>query len=186
MKMNKINIALVCTSVIFFYIWVAYALDFLSPRSSFLSWIIAPFLGIISLFGSLLFVSEMKNKSNRWYLGIPLSIAIFFVVIAISLDFFHIGGTFPSETSLTMLAPCSILFFLSVPADQRKMVIIPVLISSIISSYALYSYYYLLRGMLSPLQTSWNVVILLLWLYWAIGTLIIGICLVAIAVRYKK
>jgi hypothetical protein len=84
-----------------------------------------------------------------------------------------------------MLALSSVVFFLSVPADWMKKVIIPALISGIVSSYALYSYYYLLRGTLVPNQTFWNVVSLLQWRYTFFGMLIIGIGFVVVAIVYK-
>jgi hypothetical protein len=195
MKMNKIKIALVCTSAIFFESLVVYGLGFFiyphhhyypPPPYAYILFAVSPLLSIISLFGSLLFVTEMKSKSNRWYLGIPLCIVILITIIAMILDFCHIGRHLLSDTSLTMLAPCSVVFFLSVPADRRKKVIIPVLISSIISGYALYSYYYLLRGMLAPHLTSWNVVGLLQGLYMVYGMSIVGMCFVAVAIIYKE
>jgi len=166
--------------------WVVIPMDYPSYSGTALTVVAAQFLSVISLFGSILFLSELKNKSNRWYLGVPLCIAILIAVIAMFFDFYDMGGHFLLNTSLTMLAPGSVLFFLSVPADRRKMMTIPVLISSIVSIYALFSYYYLLRGMLSPLQTSWNVVDGMSMLYWVIGMPIIGICFVVISIIYKN
>ena len=185
MKINKIKISLICISAIFFFMWVVIPMDYPSYSGTASTVAVAQFLSVISLFGSILFLSEMKNKSNRWYLGVPLCIVILIAAITMFFDFYRYHY-FLLNTSLTILAPCSVLFFLSVPADRRKMITIPALISSIISIYALFSYYYLLRGMLSPLQTSWNVVDLMSMLYWVIGMPIIGICFVVIAIIYKK
>ena len=183
MKINKIKISLICISAIFFFMWVVLSMDYPSYSGTALTVVAAQFLSVISLFGSILFLLEMKNRSNRWYLGVPLCIAILIAVITM---FFFYMYHFLLSTSLAILAPCSVLFFFSVPADRRKMMTIPVLISRIISIYALFSYYYLLMGTLSPLQTSWNVVDGMSVLYWVIGMPIIGICFMVIAIIYKE
>jgi hypothetical protein len=207
--MEKIRIALLYTSVIFFEPLVVFWLFFFMLYSHLhhyylrlpgdILFAVSPLLSIISLFGALIFVTEMKSRANRWYLGIPLCIAILLTIIAdiaMILSSFQIGGlhllpytllTF-SYTAWTMLAPCSVFFFLSVPAEGMRKAIIPALalISGIVSSCALYSYYYLLRVMFThvlPYQRS--LVSLLQWGHVFVGMPVIGISLVAVAIRYK-
>jgi len=201
MKMNKIKIALVCTSAIFFFTWVGYGLGyglsfvFTSYKSAYLFPAIAvpQLLSVVSLFGSLLFISEMKSKSNRWYLGIPLCIVVLPILITSFLSFFS-GKPFLSDplsitemiwiTSLTMLAPCAILFFLSFPGNLREINSIPIVLSVIISIFDILFFYFALHDFI--IRPTLHAAGALLGFYWSIGMPIIGICLVAIAVRYKK
>lgn len=200
MKMNKIKIALVCISAIFFFTWAGYGLSFVLPsyKGAYLSYAFAVpqlLLSVVSLFGSLLFVLEMKSKSNRWYLGIPLCIVILIIVITNFLSFSH-GKPFLSDpisitetiwiTSLTMLAPCSILFFLSFSENLREINNIPIVLSAVISIFDILFFYFALRDIISPHPTLHAAGALLVFFYWSIGMPIIGVCLVTIAIIYKE
>lgn len=201
MKMNKIKIALVCTSAIFLFTWVGYGLGyglsfvFTSYKSAYLFLAIAlpQLLSVVSLFGALLFISEMKSKSNRWYLGIPLCIVILIISITNFLPYIS-GKPFLSDplsitemiwiTSLTMLAPCSILFFLSFPEKLREINNIPLVLSVIISIFDILFFYFALHDFI--IRPTLHAAGALLAFYWSIGMPIIGICLVAVAIIYKE
>ena len=195
-KHNKIKISLVCTSTSFFYTWVfvilAFVITFVFPFPpgvdvplgvAFLSIF---FLAPISLFGSLLFVSEMKSKSNRWFLGLPLcTMFVIYLITAIVSPSLVINFNYLFLSS-SMLSLFSVLFFLSVPVNQRKMVKNPVRVSTLISIYALLGCCFLFIGEFSRLDTFWGIVTLMFMSYMWLGMEIIGICFLVIAVRYRN
>lgn len=140
-RKNKIKIALFCTSVNFFsniLIFLAYFIGvFLMEFSVVIGAIVFNlFLLIlvpISLFGSLLFNLEMKKKSKYWFLGLPFSITILFYFILYFL-LLVIALPLPDllfKILLVTWAPLAILFFLSIPENQRRNVLIPVIICMI-------------------------------------------------------
>lgn len=135
-RKNKIKIALLCTSINFLSsILIAYFIRvFLTEFSVVIGTIFFKLfllvLVLISLFGSLLFNLEMKKKSKYWFLGLPFSIAIFFYFI---IYFLLLVIALPLSDLLFKIllvtwAPLAILFFLSIPENQRRNVLIPVII----------------------------------------------------------
>ncbi|MDD1718443.1 MAG: hypothetical protein LUQ25_00155 [Methanoregulaceae archaeon] len=138
--------------------------------------------GIVSLSGNLFFIAQVRKVSNLWYLGIPHAFVLcilcgtgpfFFSEGGIILDFLWVSQALLSMTSVGV--------FLSFPDSLRKNTRPFALLSGIIGIYAVISIYFLLRGILSPPSTSWNVVILMMALYWIFFLPIIGLCYIAAA-----
>lgn len=172
-------------SICFFFFFVTIGIFGLINPDRDIFWGIFPTLiGIISLSGSLLFVVEIRKISKQWYFGIPHVIALGILCITgpialilgeNNLDFLSI--------SLAILSVTSVSFFLAPPDSWRKFTRVSVLISGIIAIYAIIYMYYLIRGILSPLSTSWNVIGGFTALYWMILMPLIGLCYVATAYR---
>ena len=189
-KMNecKAKISLICISAIFFFMWIVYGLlEFFPFHGSVLFYALPLFLSSISLFGSLLFLLELKTRLKRWFLGIPLCILFLIVLIASFLGYTMAIYTLSSlvemvlYTSYLLLAPCSVLFFLSFPEDFRKISTTPVRISLLISIYSTLILPWAFRDFISAghLEAVIGAVVL----YCIIGMPIIGMCVVAIAIR---
>jgi hypothetical protein len=76
MEYNRYNIALLCTSAGYFYIWVAFALALFDNTGlsyePVLFGVYAAFVLLfpLSVFGSLFFVAQNRKKSNKWFLGL--------------------------------------------------------------------------------------------------------------------
>lgn len=137
---NKIKIALLCTSLNFFSFFLMCRFDFFS---SFILYFLIQFLSPV---GSFLFNLEMKKMSRYWFLGLPFSIAllIYYIILIVSSlitsKYTHLFGILFDLFWVT-IAPLSVLFFFSIPENQRKNVIIPVIISTIASVFVFYIFY---------------------------------------------
>ena len=106
---------------------------------------------IVSLVGSLLFVSEMRKQSKHWLLGIPLCI-VFLSISIVSLPrliytifLTVVSSPFPDvdhilEILSVLLAPCAVLFLQSVPVNQRELVKLPTIVVVIMSACTIVGY----------------------------------------------
>ena len=106
---------------------------------------------IVSLVGSLLFVSEMKKQSKHWLLGIPLCI-VFLSISIVSLPrliytifLTVVSSPFPDvdhilEILSVLLAPCAALFLQSVPVNQSELVKLPTIVVVIMSACTIVGY----------------------------------------------
>ena len=145
--MNK---SLIYTSTAFFYIYInsifAIILYFLIGLK-YEAFVLGAAIDIlpvslIALMGSLFFIIEMKQKSKYGVLGIPLCTLIATIPV-ILYKLFLLNELF-FKPLLVLIAPCSVLFFLSVPIDQRNIVKYPVIITTLISIYIIISYCFFL------------------------------------------
>jgi len=110
-------------------------------------------------------------------LGIPLIIALLILVISNPLELSGGGHNLDYFTiMLVVLSITSAGFFLSFSDLGGTITKIAVLVSGLISIYSIFCIYTVVGGILSPLQTSWNVVILIEAIYWMILMPIIGLC----------
>lgn len=108
---------------------------------------------IVSLVGSLLFVSETKKQSKHWLLGIPLCI-VFLSISIVSLPRLiytifstSVSSPFPDtnlilEILSVLMVPCAALFLQSVPVNQRELVKLPTIVVVIMSACTLIGYYF--------------------------------------------
>ncbi|MEA1908830.1 MAG: hypothetical protein U9N43_07370 [Euryarchaeota archaeon] len=106
---------------------------------------------IVSLVGSILFVSEMNKHSKNWLLGIPLCI-VFLSISIVSMPrlIYTIFLTVVSspfsdadyilEILSVLMAPCAVLFLQSVPVNQRELVKLPTIAVAILSACTLVGY----------------------------------------------
>ena len=149
---NKIKIALLCTSLNFFiflifssnffYLLIPDFLIYIGDFSYYISVISFFLIQFLSPVGSFLFNLEMKKISRYWFLGLPFSIAILInyiiqIVPEITSKSPHLFGILQFLFWVT-IAPLSVLFFFSIPENQRKNVIIPVIYSMIASVFCVF------------------------------------------------
>ena len=92
MEYSRYNIALLCTSAIYFFVWVAPLLVILNcivindnGKANMTDPVVPIFFGVfatfallytLSFFGSLLFIALNQKKSEKWFLGLPLPIVL--------------------------------------------------------------------------------------------------------------
>ena len=83
------NVALLCSSAGYFYIWVAFALAlFDSIGYSYEPVLFGVYTAFVllfplSVFGSLFFVAQNQKKSDKWFLGLPLLIVILISILSL-------------------------------------------------------------------------------------------------------
>lgn len=177
---------LACTSLIFFYPWVLHATGIVVPQAlTLLAAILPVFLGSVSLAGAACTLADATGK--RRLFGLPLIFIIGLIVavsfLSVPLGITHLIGSpgiLPAAwmVSFLLLAPCSSLFYLSLPenGDSSKNALI---ISAIISIFALLILLMILPGLLSG-QSVLHL-LALIWLYGIIGLPLIGLIFVVMA-----
>jgi hypothetical protein len=126
MEYNRYNIALLCTSAGYFYIWVAFALALFDNTGlsyePVLFGVYAAFVLLfpLSVFGSLFFVAQNRKKSNKWFLGL-LSCCYSYIdfkpvclnkQLHVPVELFFI--------LLALVAPASTLLIQSLPEERRE------------------------------------------------------------------
>ncbi|RPJ79713.1 MAG: hypothetical protein EHM20_00550 [Alphaproteobacteria bacterium] len=163
MEYNRYNIALLCTSAIYFFVWVAALLVILNlsnvnnndinddgindegkaiitdPMGPILLGIFAAFalLYPLSFFGSLFFVAINQKKSDKWFLGLPLPIVLLTLILSLLCPYLHLY--IPEELFFfipVLAAPASALFIKSVPEERRESAKKYVKVAKVISIYA--------------------------------------------------
>lgn len=186
----KYNVALLCTSAGYFYIWVAFALAlFDSIGYSYEPVLFGVYTAFVllfplSVFGSLFFVSQNRKKSDKWFLGLPLLIVILTSILSLYVSrkqqlnvpvelFFII---------LALVAPASALFIQSLPEEQRESAKKYVKIATAISIYvALIGFMYLIDTFLLFDHPLVPTMLLMFMIYVVFLLPFIGICLVLLA-----
>lgn len=192
--MVKVKISLALASAIFFITWfiglvsVIFRLTSIIPTSPYLLIAIIEPLSIISLFGSVLFLLEAKKSRDRWYLALPMCITVSMITM-VNLLIYLSGKPFLSDpivavetlwiALLALLAPCSVLFFLS---RHSRLTNGCVAASSVVSIFSIFSMLLALQEIMTSARPSIHAFIGLLILYWLIGMPIVGICLLASAI----
>lgn len=188
MRFN-LTLTLLCNSLIFFVSFIMIGLLSLVNPDRNLFWGIVPtVVGIVSLYGTFVAIREIRKESKQWYFGIPHAIVL--IVLSITGPVFLVaeGGNHVDYLyiSFGLLTVTSIGFFLSFPDAQRKVTKIFALLSGIISIYSIISVYFVIKGLLSPLSTSWGVITGLEMIYWLVLMPIIGLCYVATAFLVRE
>jgi hypothetical protein len=197
MEYNRYNIALLCTSAIYFFVWVAALLVILNLITVNNSRIIDPigpiYLGIfaafvllypLSFFGSLFFVDINRKKSDKWFLGLPLPIVLLTLILSLLCLYSHL---YIAEELfvllLVLVAPASLLFIQSIPKELRESAEKYIVTAKEISIYAAITGLMYLMHTISLIDDStvYNIFILMSLLYAVVGLPCIGICLVLMA-----
>lgn len=190
MRTNTFSTA--CTSIIFFYLWIDYAIRFISqpvtiPRNLSI-YVFPSLLGLISLFGVTLLILELNKKSRRWYLGCPLWVMILALLVSTLLlwsleidPLSHPVGPIGAIWigSFLLLAPSSVLFFYSFPDRSRKKMAIPTVISTISGVYSILAFIIVFLGVF--VSSDVNGTFFFFWLHLAIGLPAIGISMLTVA-----
>jgi hypothetical protein len=146
--------------------------------------------------GLLLFMNKIRRSSSRWYLGIPLFIAVFLITFlrdsmamapfyGISFipayDSLHILDSQAGKTFISIFfSLSSLLFTLSVPENKRKIMVTPFRISIFASASIII---YNLVDFLSRSYISANQIFGILHV---LGIFFLGLSLVWVAVNYDK
>jgi hypothetical protein len=164
MEYNRYNIALLCTSAIYFFVWVAALLVILNvsnvnnsdideyvindegevtkinyPEEPILLGIFEAFalLYPLSFFGSLFFVAINRKKSDKWFLGLLLPIVL--LTLILSLLCLYLRRYISEELFFlipVLAAPASALFIKSVPEERRESAKKYVIVAKFVSIYA--------------------------------------------------
>ena len=209
MEYNRYNIALLCTSAIYFFVWVAALLVILNlsnvnnrgindggitdPAGSILLDIFTAFALLpLSFFGSLFFVAINQKKSDKWFLGLPLPIVLLTLILSLLCPYLHLY--IPEELFFfipVLAAPASALFIKSVPKERRESAKKYVIVAKVVSIYAAiigFMYFidsFLLKNIFSPIDHSpssfYYIIMFLMLIYMAFGLPSIGICLMRMA-----
>jgi hypothetical protein len=177
---SRYNIALLCTSAIYFYVWVAFVLAGLvqiSEPALYGIYTAFALLYPLSVFGSLSFVALNLGKSDKWFLGLPLLI----VILTLILIPYDASGSL--LVLLTILAaPASALFIQSVPKEHRKSAKKYVIVAIVVSIHmAIIGIIYFINTFLLIDQSLDFIMFLMGLIYVAFGLPFIGICLVLMA-----
>lgn len=201
----KINIALALTSAVFLMAWVTGFLSVLfrfmpvtipdpsisdlpAPDLFFIA--VIELLSIISFFGSVLFLLEVRKILSRWYLAAPLCIFLALLVIANLLICLN-GKPFleaPINTAevlwifvLALLSPCSVLLFLT-SYGQDSLTRLYIVVSSAASIFSVIFLFSALRE-ISTLG-SVQEIMLPLTFYLTVLMPAVGICFLSKATMY--
>jgi hypothetical protein len=137
MEYNRYNIALLCTSAIYFFVWVAALLVILNlsnvhnsginddgindegkaiitdPAGSILLDIFFAAFALLyplSFFGSLFFVAINQKKSDKWFLGLPLPIVLLTLILSLLCQYLRLYNI------IQLSIPEELFFFIPVLA----------------------------------------------------------------------
>jgi hypothetical protein len=158
MELKKnLSYSILCISLIFFFTWIIMGIEYIfaiRTNQVELFVVVLGLIGLISLFGSIFSLVEIKKISNFWYLGIPNSIGISAVFISSLLNINNSQSNYLfSSLSLAILPITSIMFFFSFPEDQRKITRIFAIPSFLIGIYSLIGINYQLKSIVYPLSS---------------------------------
>lgn len=191
--MRATTFPMTCTSIIFFYLWISYAVRFISqpvaimPRD-LLIYGFPSLLSAISLFGVTLLILELNKRSKHWYLSSFLWVVILALFVSTLLLWLfgidplsHPVG--PIEAiwigSFLMLAPSSVMLLYSFPNDSRKKMIIPAVISIVSSVYSIVAFFIIFMEIV--LSSDLHGTFVFFWLHLAIALPMIGTTLLVAA-----
>lgn len=202
-----INIALALTSAVFLMAWVTGSLSVIfhfmpgttsSPAisgllvSGLLFITVIEFLSIISFFGSVLFLLEARKTLPRWYLAFPLCFFLALLVVT-NLFIYFDGKPFlgdPINTAetlwlvlLALLSPSSVLFFMSLHADDSSgEAYVPV--SSAASIFAVFLLFIVFTEI--SRWKSVEAIFLPLAFYWTVLMPATGVCFLSKSSMYRE
>ncbi len=202
----RIKIALALMSAIFMHLWATILIGLILYSLSIIITffpvytVLIDLLSIISFLGSVLFLLEARKVLPRWYLGIPLCISLFLMVIVkfgiVFSDKSSFGERFIVETLfislMALLPPFSALVFLSLRKhiDSMNACLAVSYVASIVSILFLF----LILSVLSKIQNFGHIEFLqydefLIPIRAILGYIvmpIIGICFLVRAITYKN
>lgn len=203
----KINIALALTSAVFLMVWVTSFVsaifrfmpvttsdpamsDLLASGLLFIA--IIELLSIISFSGSVLFLLEARQILSRWYLGVPLCVFMFLLVI-VNLLIYSGGKPFlvdPINMAealwiivLALLSPCSVLLFLSL-YGHNSLTKVYVAVSSAAGIFSVFFLFFVIIEI--SRWASIEAVILPLAFYWTVLMPAIGVCFLSKATMDRE
>lgn len=186
---NNLAIPLLCSSAIYFFFVSFYLLTLLGlplpvpPNMNWFWGLVPTAFGFVSLAGTFLVLKNIRNRSKRWYLGIPHTIALIVVTVIGPLVMIS-GGMYIMEflyIPLTLLSITSVGFFRAYFTSKRVAATVVMIIPTLIGIYAVFSCYAVVRAVLFPLRTSWAVISGLEVIYWLLLMPVIGLCYIASA-----
>ena len=163
---NNLAIPLLCSSAIYFFFVSFYLLTLLGlplpvpPNMNWFWGLVPTAFGFVSLAGTFLVLKNIRNRSKRWYLGIPHTIALIVVTVIGPLVMIS-GGMYIMEflyIPLTLLSITSVGFFRAYFTSKRVAATVVMIIPTLIGIYAVFSCYAVVRAVLFPLRTSWAVI----------------------------
>jgi hypothetical protein len=177
---SRYNISLLCTSAIYFYVWVVSVLAGLvhiSEPELYGIYTAFALLYPLSVFGSISFVALNQGKSDKWFLGLPLLI----VILALVLIPYDTSGSLLVLLPI-LIAPASALFIQSVPKEHRKSAKKYVIAAIVVNIHmAITGIIYFINTFLLIDQPLNFIVFLMGLIYVVFGLPFIGICLVFMA-----
>lgn len=186
---NNLAIPLLCSSAIYFFFVNFYLLVLLGPPLPVppnMNWfwgLVPTAFGFVSLAGTVLVLKNIQNRSKKWYLGIPHTIVLIVITVIGPLVMIS-GGMYIMEflyIPLVLLPITSVGFFGAYSASKRIAATVVMIIPALISIYAVFSCYAVVRAVLFPLRTSWAVISGLEVIYLLILMPVIGLCYIASA-----
>ncbi|MFA7562958.1 MAG: hypothetical protein WCY70_05920 [Methanoculleus sp.] len=186
---NNLAVPLLCSSAIYFSFVSFYLLALLGPPLPVppnMNWfwgLVPTTFGFVSLAGTFLVLKNIRNRSKRWYLGVPHTIVLI-VVIVIGPLVMIFGGMYIMEflyIPLVLLPITSVGFFRAYFTSKRIAATVVTIIPALISIYAIFSCYAVVRAVLFPLRTSWAVISGLEIIYWLLLMPVVGLCYIASA-----
>lgn len=186
---NNLAIPLLCSSAIYFFFVSFYLLTLLGlplpvpPNMNWFWGLVPTAFGFVSLAGTFLVLKNIRNRSKRWYLGIPHTIALIVVTVIGPLVMIS-GRMYIMEflyIPLTLLSITSVGFFRAYFTSKRVAATVVMIIPALIGIYAVFSCYAVVRAVLFPLRTSWAVISGLEVIYWLLLMPVIGLCYIASA-----
>jgi len=186
---NNLAIPLLCSSAIYFFFVSFYLLALLGfplpvlPNPDWFWGLVPTAFGFVSLAGTFLVLKNLRTRSKKWYFGIP-HIIVLIVVTVIGPLVLIFGGIYLMDflhIPLALLSITSVGFFWAYFTSKRIAATVIMIIPALISIYAVFSCYAVVRAVLFPLRTSWAVISALEVIYLLILMPVIGLCYVASA-----
>jgi hypothetical protein len=199
---KDLTLPLLLSSLVFFFVFGLLIATWLRPLvildSDFLLGTIPAILAAVSFTGTLLVLREVRGTSEYWFWGIPHAIVLVAVCLA-GPAFLVLGKQtmiyvyLPQSPGIeyifiptALLSLTSIGFFLSFFGPKNKAAQVFMAISGFISLFAIIGISSAVHGILSPLQTSWNVLTALEAIYWMFLMPVIGLCIIGAAFLVQK
>lgn len=180
---NNLTLPLLCSSLIFFFVFIMLGITYLVNPDRALLWGIVPtIIGIVSVCGVFFILRETQKISKLWYFGIPHAIVL--IILCLTGPFVLISGGRNLEylhISLALLSITSTGLFLSFLDTKQIVTRVFMLVPGVIGIYAIVSSYFVILGIMSPLRTSWSVITALEGIYLIFLMPLIGVCYVAVA-----
>jgi len=181
---NNLRVPLLCSSLIFFVFFIITGvLSFVNPDRDLFWGIVPATVGIVSLAGTIITISGIRKESKFWYLGVPHAIVLAALcIVGPFLLIVREGSSFDILFILLGLLPLTSVGFFFAFSDLRGNITKnAALISGLICIYSIFCIYTIVGGILSPLRTSWNMVVLIEAIYLMFLMPIIGFCYIAVA-----
>ncbi|MEL4304902.1 hypothetical protein [Methanococcoides sp. LMO-2] len=197
---KKLKISLACISAIFFFMVLFYGLTISGFSERIVSsdvaylWLgLTLLLGVISLIGAIIFLSDIRKMSVKWYLGVPL-LSVMFTIVVTSIFLLYYVTSLPIDpaepvgfihmASLLALAPASIPFFFSFP-DSSDVRYISGVLAGFMSIFAVADLFFIIKDVfLYPIPCSNALAVG--FVYYLIGVSMIGFCFLLLAKKFHR